>query len=331
MCIRDSGGAIGSIQDVKLVIITAEPGDPPNDANYHGTAMDMLQNSFRVFSEAMERGSLNRTRKPSPFHRNMLHILEYFFSGQDLKAKLQQTWTTNAVLCTAKYSGGMHLDRVESTCANTYLVPQLALLKHTFVLVLGNKARDRLVSAGLHYDMVARHPSSRVSYTDKHNSWLSAAELFHRRNPTSQISKSTSADSPERLSKNKITKRSQRHLTLPEGGKDLSDPLLNLSAPIAAFFAHLERHPDYSCKIGRMQWMVYFRGEKVGGFNPRAPHFYLSKVFVHNHGTTSLMEQYAFRHAIHNEKHHYWQAPTQNALEAFKTAVTHMTGIPFLM
>ncbi|WP_162497445.1 hypothetical protein [Roseovarius dicentrarchi] len=45
------GGATGALDDVRLVIVTAEPGDPPRDAHYRGDATDMLLLSLRIFTE----------------------------------------------------------------------------------------------------------------------------------------------------------------------------------------------------------------------------------------------------------------------------------------
>ncbi len=173
------GGATGAVDDVKLVIVTAEPGDPPDDANYRGSPTDMLHNSLRVFTEAMERGGLDRPGRPTPFHRNMRQILDCFWPDQSLAEQLRKTWLTNAVLCPAQVSGGPHLTRVEAACADTYLAPQLDLLSIAFVFALGNKARNRLVAAGLRFDAVGRHPSARVSDADKRASWYAAAGQFH--------------------------------------------------------------------------------------------------------------------------------------------------------
>jgi len=171
------GGAIELVSDVKLVIVTAEPGDPPDDVNHPVNSIDMVHNSLRLFTEAMERGHIKKAG-PTPFHRNLLSILDYFFPHQNLNQKLKQTWTTNTVLCPARVSGGVHPKIVEMTCTTTYLAPQLTLLRNAFILVLGNKAANRLSAAGLRFDAVGRHPSARVSNNDKHKSWQLAAEKF---------------------------------------------------------------------------------------------------------------------------------------------------------
>lgn len=133
------GGALGSLDEVRLIIVTAEPGDPPDSTGYHGTPQDMVQNSVRIFREAMQNGGIDRAGRPTPFHRNMRRILDAFWPTDGLDVQLRKTWTTNAVLCPAEVSGGKHLPRVEKACTETYLARQLDLFPKAFVLALGGK------------------------------------------------------------------------------------------------------------------------------------------------------------------------------------------------
>ena len=312
------GGATGTLVEVRLVIVTAEPGDPPDDANYRGTATDM-HNSLRVFTEAMQRGGLDRPGRPTPFHRNMRQILDCFFPGQSLAEQLKKTWTTNAVLCPAQVSGGPHLARVEAACANTYLAPQLALLDNAFVLALGNKARDRLAAAGLRIDAVGRHPSARVSDVEKRSSWHAAADQFQGVSRTSPSSSRASAEP--------LTPKKQ---AVAEGrvAGDVCAAVNDLPEAVATFFRSVQANPDYSYQTGKMQMMVYFRGQKVGGLNREASHWYFSKVFVRDYGSPAIMEAHGFRHVVRNEKHEYWMATGGCALAGFEAAVSEMTSVP---
>jgi hypothetical protein len=315
------------LDDVKLVIVTAEPGDPPDDANYQGSAADMLHNSLRLFTEAMQRGGLDRPGRPTPFHRNMRQILDCFFPGQSLEEQLRETWTTNAVLCPAQVSGGPHLARVEAACTGTYLSRQLTLLDHAFVFALGNKARDRLIAAGLRFDSVGCHPSARVSNTDKRASWLAAAIQFHGGDRTA-VSAVPVPPGARGLSRQAVVE--ERVASAPSSIKlstDLRIAISELPEPVAAFFHSINAHPDYSCQVGRMQMMVYFLGKKAGGLNRRTSEWYFSKVFVRVHGSPALMGAHGFQHVVHNEKHDYWLAPRSGALAAFQAAVTEMTGV----
>ena len=314
------GGAIGSIAEVKLVIVNAEPGDPPDDAKYFGSPIDMLKNSMRLFMEAMERGGLNRTGRPTQFHRNIRYILDCFFPGQNLSDQLKQTWVTNTVLCAAKNSGSTHFKQIEAACAKTYLVPQILIFEHAFILALGDKAKARLSTAGLRFDAVARHPSARVTDVDKKNSWISAAKVFNHGNW-------------------KTIYKSFCSLKLNEcvGSLSASNELINYQnksqfnfpKEVIDFFNCISTHADYSYKLGKLQLMVYFRGEKVGGYNSQRGVWYLSKIFISKNSSSTLMDIYNFQHVIKNETHDYWLAPQRNSLFAFKSVVAKITGFSF--
>jgi len=145
---------------------------------YEGTPKDMVNNSLRIFHEAMRSGGIDRAGRPTPFHRNMQRILDAFWPNERLDTQLRKTWTTNAVLCPAEVSGGKHLARVEQACTQTYLARQLDLFPLAFILALGGKARDRMQAAGLRCNAVGLHPSARTSDADKSASWEAAARLF---------------------------------------------------------------------------------------------------------------------------------------------------------
>lgn len=317
------GGAIGSLDDVRLIIVTAEPGDPPDAAGYRGTPADMVRNSLRIFHEAMANGGIERRGRPTPFHRNMRRILDAFWPDEPLETQLRKTWTTNAVLCPAEVSGGAHADHVERTCAHTYLARQLELFPTAFVLALGGKARDRMRAAGLRFDAVGLHPSARKSDSEKAASWDAAARQYHGELIAVAASRADSiADSGVRLRSARSTRQ-----PVPAGGEDLWAAIAGLPIPVSAFFERVAHHPDYDCRVGRMQLMVYFRGQKLGGLNRHASHWYFSKVFVRDHGSPDLMTAHGFEHVVHNEKHDYWLGKGLNALARFEDAMVAMTGV----
>jgi hypothetical protein len=114
---------------------------------------------------------------------------------------------------------------------------------------------------------------------------------------------------------------------LPSVGEDLWAAIAGLPAPVSAFFERVAHHPDYDCRVGRMQLMVYFRGQKLGGLNRQASHWFFSKVYVRDHGSPDLMTAHGFEHVVHNEKHDYWLGMGLNALARFEDAMVAMTGV----
>jgi hypothetical protein len=320
------GGATGSTNDVKLVIVTAEPGDPPDNANYIGSPTDMLHNSLRIFDEAMNCG-LNRKGRPTPFHQNLKRILDLYFPGQSLAEQLKQTWMTNAVLCPAPISGGPHMKLVEKTCASTYLARQLALFPKAFVLALGGKARNRMQATGLAFHAVGCHPSARGSDAKKIASWKASAWRFPNEQ-SNGIARPKTVRPPHGTSHQmKETAKS----SVPQEATDLHAASGALPPEVPEFFRRVDCHQDYACRVGRMQLMINFRGQKVGGFNRRQSHWYFSKVFVRQHGSIDLMEKHGFAHVVHNERHDYWTTKEPGALDSFEEAMVAMTGVPLLV
>jgi hypothetical protein len=317
------GGALGSLDEVRLIIVTAEPGDPPDSTGDRGAPQDMVRNSVRIFREAMQNGGIDRAGRPTPFHRNMRRILDAFWPTDGLDVQLRKTWTTNAVLCPAEVSGGKHLPRVEKACAETYLARQLDLFPKAFVLALGGKARDRMQAAGLRIDAVGLHPSARSSDADKLASWESATRLFRGGTSEGGVSATASPrrqDRPLGVERGSMTPR-------PELTSDVQGAINALPPGVADFFRRLVDHPDYGCQAGRMQLMVSFHGAKVGGLNRQASHWYFSKVFIRDHGDPATMTKYGFRHVVHNKKHEYWMRHGAGAQAAFEEAMVAMTGV----
>lgn len=317
------GGATGSLDEVLLIIVTAEPGDPPDAAGYRGTPADMLRNSLRIFHEAMENGGIERRGRPTPFHRNMRRILDAFWPDEPLETQLRKTWTTNAVLCPAEVSGGAHLDAVERTCASTYLARQLDLFPTAFVFALGGKARDRMRAAGLRFDAIGLHPSARKSDSEKAASWEAAARRY-RGDPESVVEPHTHSGLRSESPQRPVRSTPQTEAADVE---DLWAAIAGLPSPVSEFFERLAHHPDYECRVGRMQLMIHFRGQKLGGLNRQASHWYFSRVFVRDHGDPNLMSAHGFEHVVHNEKHDYWLGKGLDALARFEEAMVAMSGV----
>ena len=315
------GGATGTLDEVQLIIVTAEPGDPPDTTDYHGTPTDMVDNSLRIFLSAMHGGGIERVGRPSPFHRSMRRILDAFWPNDTLEVQLRKTWATNAVLCPAKFSGGKHPTPVEKTCTATYLARPLNLFPKAFVLALGSKARDRMKSAGLRFDAVGLHPSARPLKAEKMKSWKRAAQLFIGEVSTGQapsLSFGQSPGNPPLSTQDTVSHMSET---------DLHIAINDLPAEASHFFLRLIDHPDYECKAGQMQLKVSFRGKKIGGFNRKERHWYFSKVFIRDHGNSQTMSEHGFKHVVHGDTHQYWMRRGTGACAAFEEAMVAITRV----
>ncbi len=176
---RGFGGAYRAAESMRLILVTAEPGDPGDTEHYAGTPSQMLDRHLALFDEMLRTGSLRRNSRPTPFHRSLRTILDLCWPGLTLDEQLARTWFTNAVKCSAPTSGGAIPGEAALTCVTNYAGKEISALPRAFVLALGEKAQGRLRKAGVRVDTCAQHPSARPN-TKPLVSWEKAAQEFRR-------------------------------------------------------------------------------------------------------------------------------------------------------
>lgn len=170
-------GGNGPSKGIRLILVNAEPGDPADGERYEGPSTDWVSSHAKIVESMLEGDSLRRGGRPAPFHRNLRKILDFCWPEVPLARQLEMTWITEAVLCSAKVSGGKIDKEVEKACVTTYLASQIDALPHAFVIALGGKARARLRQQKLRVDCLAQHPSARPN-TEPEASWRLAAASF---------------------------------------------------------------------------------------------------------------------------------------------------------
>ena len=139
---RGFRGAAGALEEIELVLIYAEPGDP-----HAGESHDGLASAYDYSTQSFVAGT-------DLFHRNVRSILDACWPNLPLADQLRKVWMTESVLCSAPKEGGPVRREVSNECGRRYLVKQLNLLPHALVVALGNKARDRLAAIGF-YNFIA--------------------------------------------------------------------------------------------------------------------------------------------------------------------------------
>ena len=135
---RGYTGAESGIDEVVLVILVAEPGDPRDDPPLSvpdpiHIASTVLQHTRDCFA----------TRRDS-FHSNVRYILDLVFPRLRFQDQLAKTWFTNTYLCSAPTEGGRVPADSEFACADRYLRGMLEQLPGRPILALGGKAQRRL-------------------------------------------------------------------------------------------------------------------------------------------------------------------------------------------
>ena len=163
-------GALGSLDEVQVVILVAEPGDPHDEESYALDDTLMTQTSqygFNVYQTGKDR-----------YHKNLKLLLDLIFPGVRLNNQLKKVWITGTYLCSAPIEGGYVSVNATRGCAERYLAKQLNLLEGRPIIALGRKARKRTIRymPDLQDRLIcAVHPSSRDSNVKRHSSYKEAA------------------------------------------------------------------------------------------------------------------------------------------------------------
>ncbi|AZT85825.1 hypothetical protein EHN06_08910 [Marinobacter sp. NP-4(2019)] len=129
-------GAAGSLTEIELVLVFAEPGDPHDGETHNG-----LRSAYSYATYAFETGK-------DQFHRNVRAILDSCWPELSFEEQMKKVWMTESVLCSAKRECGSVSAAATGECGRRYLIKQLELMPHALVVALGRKAQDRLRSIG---------------------------------------------------------------------------------------------------------------------------------------------------------------------------------------
>ena len=142
-------GATGSIQEVELVLVVAEPGDPHEGAVISGATEEaLLLDSHNQTLRTLDRST-------DVFHKNIRYILEQCWPDKSPQDRLRKVWITESVLCSARTEGGSVPRDAERACAETYLRKQIDLFPSATIVAMGKKAQRRMAGLGCTYMSVA--------------------------------------------------------------------------------------------------------------------------------------------------------------------------------
>lgn len=141
-------GALGSIEEVELILITAEPGDPypRQQYSYKTQAMDVMDKLCKETYEYI-------SQPPDQFHRNLRKLLDICWPRLNFHEQMKKTWITDSVMCSAVNEGASVPKDICLLCGNSYLKKQLSLMQNKKIIVLGGKATKRLKWLDIKYDL----------------------------------------------------------------------------------------------------------------------------------------------------------------------------------
>ncbi|MEN6484228.1 MAG: hypothetical protein ABFD98_05030 [Syntrophobacteraceae bacterium] len=125
-------GATGRLEEVQLIFVFAEPGNPHQGESHQG-----IESTYSYAYQCFEQGK-------DQFHRNVRRILDLCWPSDSFEAQMHHVWLTNSVLCSARKEGGHVHASSARTCLQRYLLNQLALFPGVPVVALGFRAQHRL-------------------------------------------------------------------------------------------------------------------------------------------------------------------------------------------
>ena len=132
-------GAFGDLDEVQLVIVVAEPGDPfvSNRLGIADSPRKLVAQTCRATFDSYDKGK-------DLFHRNVRFLMNCVFGEMPLEQQFVRTWITESMLCSAPVETGTVPSSVARECGKRYLAKQLALLKRCPIVALGGKAQRRV-------------------------------------------------------------------------------------------------------------------------------------------------------------------------------------------
>ena len=132
-------GATSKLDEVEVVILVAEPGNP-----YDGRGTFSLTQGQQGLLRQACHHTLEHLRDGTDlFHRNLRLLLDLIFPDLPFEEQLKRAWLTETYLCSAPEEGGNVPAEAERECATRYLQKQLTLLQGRPVIALGGKAQKR--------------------------------------------------------------------------------------------------------------------------------------------------------------------------------------------
>ena len=135
---RGFWGALDSLEEVRLVMVLAEPGFPKDGRRQTGleSALAATEQCYRY--------------KDDTGHRNVRYIVRLCFPELSFIEAMRKVWITESVLCSIPKGSptGKLLPEVEDHCVRTFLLPQLHLFPNAIVAAMGGKAYCRMTRCG---------------------------------------------------------------------------------------------------------------------------------------------------------------------------------------
>ena len=166
-------GATDTLDDVELIMVLAEPGNPQGDESYdpalYGAAMAKQTMAFVFRCYAEKRG---------PVQKHGRWFLDQRFPGMSFTDQLRHVWITEARLCSLDEAGGAATAEHYLACGRDYLASQLALLPRARIVAFGSKAKAAMKRRGRSF--IDAHALAPRNVTTARATWQEALRELSR-------------------------------------------------------------------------------------------------------------------------------------------------------
>ena len=321
-------GATGELDEIELVIVLAEPGDPKGTEKY----LDELapSDTVRHVVDFVHETYVNQEdrRVHGKVQRVIRWFLDHWFRGINFEGQLRRVWITQARLCSR--GQGSYTTPFYQPCGDAYLAAQLQLLPNVPIIAFGEKAEKALQRLDIQATRVP-HPSERKSNESKCDKWKRAtANLQNREDPAASTCTGTPRrDDRQWPNSSEPVHPRERVRVRPQHREGAQCVAIDeLPEPVAAFLRAAAKAGYEVRWWNRQNISLLYDGRYLGGWNYKAEHWYVRATALGER--SSLPHQHGFEPRRNGT---LWQrsgkASPKEATDAFHAVIKDLEGVTF--
>lgn len=192
-------GAEGKLEDVEVIFVFAEPGDPLAEES-HSSIEEAISCARDFFEKGID-----------VMHKNVRLVMDLCWPGMTCDEQMKKCLFTDSVLCSAVVESGPISREIEKECVKRYFLPILKLVPNAKVIAFGNKAQKRLANGGYTDYIAARAVAPpEGNKPQARESWIKAVSVLRGeagRPAQDQDNRPTSQQAEEMENKDKGSKK----------------------------------------------------------------------------------------------------------------------------
>ena len=176
-------GATGTVKDVQVVMVLAEPGRPQDCERYEDglDPVEVVKRSVQFVYDCYR-------RKRDHIHCYTRQFLDRLYPELSFEQQLKHVWITETRLCSLETPGEQVPRRYYEFCEDKYLARQLELLSHATIIAFGTQKAQPSVRriakrVRLHTPPIEAHALAPRNRRAARESWERALRSVPKRAP----------------------------------------------------------------------------------------------------------------------------------------------------